>query len=126
MIDPKILEKARKLKALADRGVGGEKENAQRMLEEYMKKHGLKYKSKTYPNVGTQKLDEILKEFEKNRNDILRGRKKYSEPKNYNSHWDRKAYNDLKQKRKVTRESISVFIYILFTLYILWIVLKNF
>lgn len=35
----KVLELARKLKELADRGIGGEKENAQVMLERLMKKH---------------------------------------------------------------------------------------
>ena len=33
-------ELLQKLKALADRGVGGEKINAQRKLDEYMRKHG--------------------------------------------------------------------------------------
>lgn len=33
-------ELLQKLKALADRGVGGEKVNAQRKLDEYMRKHG--------------------------------------------------------------------------------------
>ena len=35
----KILDKAKKLKELAERGVGGEKENAKAMLEKYMFKH---------------------------------------------------------------------------------------
>ena len=37
----KILDKAKKLKELADRGVGGEKDNAIRMLTAYMEKHGI-------------------------------------------------------------------------------------
>jgi len=37
----KILDKAKKLKELADRGVGGEMENAKDMLEKYMKKHNI-------------------------------------------------------------------------------------
>lgn len=37
----KILDKAKKLKELADRGVGGEKENAKLMLEKYMLKHNI-------------------------------------------------------------------------------------
>lgn len=37
----KIIDKAKKLKELADRGVGGEKENAKRMYEAYKKKHKL-------------------------------------------------------------------------------------
>jgi hypothetical protein len=35
----KILDKAKKLKELAERGIGGEKENAKAMLEKYMIKH---------------------------------------------------------------------------------------
>jgi O-glycosyl hydrolase len=37
----KILELARKLKALAERGIGGEKENAAAMLNRLMKQHGI-------------------------------------------------------------------------------------
>jgi hypothetical protein len=37
----KILELAKKLKALADKGVGGEKENAVTMLGRLMKKHNI-------------------------------------------------------------------------------------
>lgn len=37
----KLKSKARKLKALADRGVEGEKQNAQRRYEEFIKKHKL-------------------------------------------------------------------------------------
>lgn len=37
----RIVELARKLLALAERGVGGEKENAQFMLDELLAKHGL-------------------------------------------------------------------------------------
>lgn len=37
----KILDLAKKLKALADRGVGGERENATNMLLRYMDKHGI-------------------------------------------------------------------------------------
>ena len=37
----KILELAKKLKALADRGIGGEKQNAQIMLERLCQKHGI-------------------------------------------------------------------------------------
>jgi hypothetical protein len=36
-----ILERAQKLKALASRGVGGEKDNAARMLKEYQAAHGI-------------------------------------------------------------------------------------
>ena len=37
----KILELAKKLKALADRGIDGEKENATEMLEKFCKKHNI-------------------------------------------------------------------------------------
>jgi len=37
----KQIELAKKLKALADKGVGGEKENAEKMLSDLMKKHNL-------------------------------------------------------------------------------------
>lgn len=40
-MNEKLIELAKKLKALADRGVGGEKENATAMLERLMKKHGI-------------------------------------------------------------------------------------
>ncbi len=36
----KYLELAKKLKALAERGIGGEKTNAERMLKDLMRKHG--------------------------------------------------------------------------------------
>lgn len=41
MPDTKLIELAKKLKALADRGVGGEKDNAARMLKQLMAKHGI-------------------------------------------------------------------------------------
>ncbi len=41
-IDQKVQEKLRKLQALAERGVGGEKVNAQRMLEKLLERHGLR------------------------------------------------------------------------------------
>lgn len=40
-IDQKVQDKLRKLQALAERGVGGEKVNAQRMLEKLLARHGL-------------------------------------------------------------------------------------
>lgn len=40
-IDQKVQNKVRKLQALAERGVGGEKVNAQRMLEKLLARHGL-------------------------------------------------------------------------------------
>lgn len=41
MIDEKKRELLKKLQALAERGVGGEKEGAQRKLEQLMKKYGI-------------------------------------------------------------------------------------
>ncbi len=38
-VEPKIIDLAKKLKALAEKGVGGEKMNAERMLSDLMKKH---------------------------------------------------------------------------------------
>lgn len=40
-VDEKVQAKLRKLLALAERGVGGEKETAQRMLEKMLARHGL-------------------------------------------------------------------------------------
>ena len=40
-IDQKVQDKLRKLQALAERGIGGEKINAQRMLEKLLARHGL-------------------------------------------------------------------------------------
>lgn len=41
MTDPRIEAKLRKLLALAERGEGGEKDNAQRMLDKLLARHGL-------------------------------------------------------------------------------------
>lgn len=41
MENSKYLELAKKIKALADRGVGGEKINAAAMLELHMTRHGI-------------------------------------------------------------------------------------
>lgn len=38
----KIIELGRKIKALADKGVGGEKLNAEKMLQDFIKKHNIK------------------------------------------------------------------------------------
>lgn len=40
-LDQKVQSKLRKLQALAERGVGGEKDNAQRMLENLLARHGM-------------------------------------------------------------------------------------
>lgn len=42
-MESKILTLAKKLKALSDRGVGGEKENATMMLERLMEKHNISF-----------------------------------------------------------------------------------
>lgn len=39
--DEKKMELLKKLKALAERGVGGEKEGAQKKMEQLMKKYGI-------------------------------------------------------------------------------------
>jgi len=44
MASEKIISLGRKLLALAERGVDGEKENAQRVLKSYMEKYGLELK----------------------------------------------------------------------------------
>ena len=51
----KILDKAKKLKELADRGVGGEKENAIRMLDAYMQKHNI-----SDSEISSHKLDDRI------------------------------------------------------------------
>jgi len=43
-MNKKAQQLAEKLKALAVRGIGGEKENAQRMLEKHLEKHGMTIK----------------------------------------------------------------------------------
>lgn len=74
----KILEKAKKLKELALRGVDGEMDNAKVMLENYMKKHNISEEeldgfNKTYSSSGftasyqnmtdDEFFKEIIKEF---------------------------------------------------------------
>ncbi|KAF1072669.1 MAG: hypothetical protein GAK45_00104 [Pseudomonas citronellolis] len=44
-LDEKVQAKVRKLQALAERGVGGEKVNAQRMLDKLLARHGLTLES---------------------------------------------------------------------------------
>lgn len=86
MIDERVkaIDKAKKLKELATRGVGGEKENAKRMLDAHKEKHnisdaeieGHKYSKdfvSNYSNMSNNDfLDEILnklandKELQKN------------------------------------------------------------
>ncbi len=55
----KIIDKAKKLKELADRGVDGEKETAKRMYDAYKKKHNL-----TDEDVqGHKYTEDFIKEF---------------------------------------------------------------
>ena len=51
----KAKERYLKLKALAERGVGGEKETAKRMLEKHMKKYGIEIES-----LGEEKKNFVL------------------------------------------------------------------
>lgn len=65
----KILDKAKKLKALADRGIGGEKENATRMLGLYMEKHNIKESELNSHRINEDTFrgltkEEIYKKFE--------------------------------------------------------------
>jgi len=49
-LDEKLLAKIQKIQALAERGVGGEKDNAARMLAKLLQKHGL-----TLDDLGEEK-----------------------------------------------------------------------
>lgn len=51
----KLKHKARRLKALADRGVGGEKDNAERMYREFITKHKLE-ENDIDPSVNNRKF----------------------------------------------------------------------
>lgn len=53
----KVKELALKLKALADRGEGGEKQNAETMLADLLKKHGISIEELD----GEEKSEEIIK-----------------------------------------------------------------
>jgi len=66
----KIIKTAKKLKALADRGVGGEKESARKKLDALLKEHGLEESQlvdglrvfeRTTLNEGSVFLDHIIK-----------------------------------------------------------------
>ncbi len=68
-----ILDKAKKLEALAKRGIGGEKENAFRMLGLYMKKHNiteneLKFHRQNEETFKGLTKEEIYKQFEEEMN----------------------------------------------------------
>jgi len=60
--ESKYIELGRKLKAIAERGIGGEKINAEKMLENLLKKHNL-----TIDDIEGEKTDNyffMLKESE--------------------------------------------------------------
>lgn len=61
----KHLELARKLKALADRGVDGEKENAENMLNALLKKHGI-----TIEEIEGEKLEDYFFNLEPAEHDL--------------------------------------------------------
>ena len=52
-----ILELAKKLKALADRGVGGEKLNAERMLTDLLRKHNISIEEVEEPDRSDREFD---------------------------------------------------------------------
>lgn len=54
----KILSKAKKLKALAKDGIDGEKDNAQRMYDDYIKEHGLN-DSEINPDMNVREFCDI-------------------------------------------------------------------
>lgn len=64
----KILDKAKKLKELADRGVGGEMENAKDMLNKYMLKHNIEMSeleghtinNTTYGNMSDEEFYKVM------------------------------------------------------------------
>lgn len=64
----KIIDKAKKLKELANRGVGGEQENARRMLETHKEKYnitdreidGHSYSNDFFSHTSTMQDDELL------------------------------------------------------------------
>ncbi len=63
--EDRILEIAMKLKALADRGVGGEKSNATEMLKRYMEKHDL-----TSEDIGSDALLELEVTYKRGMKDL--------------------------------------------------------
>jgi hypothetical protein len=56
--DEKTINLLKKLKELSERGIGGEKDNAARMLEKLMKKHGL-----TFDDLAEEEIKEIELEY---------------------------------------------------------------
>jgi hypothetical protein len=58
----KILDKAKKLKELSERGVGGEKENAKIMLDKYIIKHDIKDSELINHNSSNLKYNDLTDE----------------------------------------------------------------
>jgi hypothetical protein len=63
----RTIELAKKLKALADRGVDGEKMNAEKMLQDLMAKHSL-----TIEDIEGEKVDYEIFEYSQKKHQILR------------------------------------------------------
>lgn len=66
-MESKVIELAKKLKALADRGIGGEKENAIMFLERLMQQHGI-----TYSDIEGDAVKEHKIYYDKKHFDITR------------------------------------------------------
>ncbi len=62
----KAIELAKKLKALADKGVGGEKQNAEQMLQKFLKKHNL-----TIEEIEGEKVNRYFFKIEKENQKLL-------------------------------------------------------
>lgn len=62
----KIIELAKKLKALADRGVGGEKDNAEKILSNFLKKHNL-----AFDEIEEEKIDHYFFSIDPNYQKLL-------------------------------------------------------
>lgn len=62
----KHIELAKKLKSLADRGIGGEKINAEKMLNDLLKKHNL-----TIEDIDGEKIDNYFFKVKKEDSDLL-------------------------------------------------------
>jgi len=63
-MNSKVIELAKKLKALADRGIGGEKENAIMFLERLMQQHGITYAEIEGEAVSEHVVYYIKKDFD--------------------------------------------------------------
>jgi len=63
-MNSKVIELAKKLKALADRGIGGEKENAIMFLERLMQQHGITYAEIEGEAVSEHRVYFIKKDYD--------------------------------------------------------------